>query len=230
MKKYEGKLFSILGDSISTLVDCSVPRDAVFYKEDKCKESKIFVPEDTWWGQVIDYLGGKLLVNDSISSSLVSKHKICQAETYGCSDARTSYLDKAGDMPDVIFVFMGMNDWGWATKLRPECEAENGNISIFSVAYDLMLKKLRTNYPNAEIWCFTLPNSICKSKPHFSFDPVRGGIHINDYCQVIRALAKEHSCRLIELYGVGEPHDSVDGYHPNKEGMKTLADKIIGQL
>lgn len=230
MKKYEGKLFSILGDSISTLEGYSVPRDAVYYKEDKASSAKVFEPCDTWWGQVIDYLGGTLLVNDSVSSSLVSKHKKCQAETYGCSDERTSFLDKGGDMPDVIFVFLGMNDWGWATKLRPECEAENDNISIFSIAYDLMLKKLRKNYPSAEIWCFTLPNSVCKSKPYLIFEPVRGGIHINDYCQVIRDLAKEHSCRLIELYGVGEPHDSIDGYHPNKEGMKTIADKIIEQL
>lgn len=231
MKKYEGKLFSILGDSISTLVDCSVPRDdSVFYRGERCEESGIFVPADTWWGQVIDYLGGTLLVNDSISSSLASRNKKCNAETYGCSDERTSFLDKGGDTPQVIFVFMGMNDWGWATKLKPQCKGEENDISIFSVAYDLMLKKLRTNYPSAEIWCFTLPNSICKSKPHFRFEPVRGGIHINDYCQVIRDLAREHSCRLIELYEVGEPHDSVDGYHPNKEGMKALADKIIKQL
>ncbi|MBQ7761807.1 MAG: SGNH/GDSL hydrolase family protein [Clostridia bacterium] len=231
MKKYEGKLFSILGDSISTLVDFSVPRDdSVFYKGERCCEAGIFVPNDTWWGQVIEHLGGKALVNNSISASLVSRHRNCYVESYGCSDERTSFLDKCGILPDVIFVFLGINDWGFATKLKPECEAENNDISIFSVAYDLMIRKLKTNYPDAEIWCFTLPESICSSNPSFEFKPVRRGLHINDYCQIIRDTAERHQCRLIELYGVGEPHDTIDGYHPNRDGMTTIANKIIGQI
>ncbi len=230
MKKYEGKLFSILGDSISTLVDYSVPRDAVFYKGEESYYAKVFEPCHTWWGQVIAHLGGDLLVNNSISASLVSRHKDCLVESYGCSDTRTSFLDKGGVMPDVIFVFLGMNDWGHAIKLTPECEAEENDISIFSVAYDTMLKKLKRNYPNAEIWCFTLPESVCLQDPSFVFKPIRRGLHINDYCEIIRTTAKKHGCRLVELYGVGEPHDSIDGYHPNSDGMKTVANKIIGQI
>ena len=49
---YQNKLFSILGDSISTLGGYSEPEDAAFYVSMKKFEADVFLPEDTWWGQV----------------------------------------------------------------------------------------------------------------------------------------------------------------------------------
>ena len=71
--KYYGKQFSILGDSISTLEGYNPPGYNVFYKGDKCEQAKIFEMSDTWWGKVIDYFGGVLLVNNSWSGSRVAQ-------------------------------------------------------------------------------------------------------------------------------------------------------------
>lgn len=51
MRTYKNKLFSILGDSISTL-DGYNPREyEVFYKFENCYKANIYVPQDTWWGE-----------------------------------------------------------------------------------------------------------------------------------------------------------------------------------
>ena len=59
----EGCLFSILGDSISTLAGYTTPDGAAFYEGDKRHKAGIFTPEDTWWGQVVAAMGGRVLVN-----------------------------------------------------------------------------------------------------------------------------------------------------------------------
>ena len=58
---YQNKYFSILGDSISTLEGYSQPREAAFYSGERKLKSGVFTPSDTWWGQVIERLGGQLL-------------------------------------------------------------------------------------------------------------------------------------------------------------------------
>ena len=64
---YKNKLFSVLGDSISTLEGYSVPESAVYYDTAHKLTLGVLTPKDTWWGQVIDHLGGKLLINNSFS-------------------------------------------------------------------------------------------------------------------------------------------------------------------
>jgi len=223
-------LISILGDSVSTFEGCSEPYEASFYDVlHKC-QADILRVEDTWWGQVIDYLGGTLLVNNSISGSMACSHHQCLIESYGCSDARTSSLHKNDTLPDIIMVYLGTNDWGHGVKLEPENEADTENTDIFSVAYDTMLRKLKNNYRGAEIWCFTLAVSGFKNGKEISFPYTFGSKHIEKYCDIIRITAKKHGCRIIDLYKSVKPFDTIDGFHPNVNGMKSIADAIISQL
>lgn len=230
MLKYINKYFSILGDSISTFEGYSEPYDAIFYDAlTKC-QTDILKVTDTWWGQVINYLGGELLVNNSFSGSLVSKHPDCEISSYGCSDERTSSLAKKGISPDVIMVFLGTNDWGYGVKVKPQNESEEESLTIFSVAYKAMLKKLKYNYPSAEIWCFTLPISNYKKLIGSDFPYCYAGKHIEEYCKVICDCASEYGCKVIDLYNSGQKHDTIDGFHPNVKGMKTIADTVINIL
>lgn len=229
-KNYENKYFSILGDSISTLEGFNPPENAVFYEGCRKFEAEVFSPEDTWWGQVIDRLGGRLLVNDSFSGSMVARHASCIIPSYGCSDERTSALHEGERKPDVILIFMGYNDFGCPMKPLPESEDERGDCSVFSVAYRAMLGKLRGNYPDAELWCFTLPISTQSSDADFIFPYRLAGIHLDEYCAVIRSCAAELGCRLIDLYRCRTPYDTIDKFHPNADGMKTLADAVLSML
>ena len=158
IKRYRNKYFSILSDSISTLEGYSEPKGAEYYATAYKMFTGVHTFSNTWWGQVIERLEGKLLVNNSISGSAVCWHPAYEIPSYGCSDERTSALDKDGVAPDVIMVFLGTNDWGVGTQVtsvRPSKDDEN-NLALFSSAYAKMLEKLQKRYPNAEIWCFTL--------------------------------------------------------------------------
>ena len=217
----------MLGDSISTLERYSEPEYAAFYTHSNCIETGVFIPSDTWWGQVIESLGGQLLVNDSFSGSTVCQHPQYEIPSYACSRERTSNLDRHGCQPDVIMVFMGINDWGRGTPLQSKTKKD---LSCFSFAYKTMLKHLKENYPAAEIWCLNLPVSTCSMWEDFRFPYRYGGIHIEEYCEAIRVCAKKTGARLIDLYGNGKPYDTVDGFHPTVGGMQTLAQAVLDQL
>ena len=227
-QQYKGKYFSIFGDSISTLSYCNPPDYAVFYEYEKQLLSGVFTKEDTWWGQVIEELGGKLLVNNSFSGSYVCKLPAVEIESYGCSDTRTSKLGLGPLKPDVIIVFMGTNDWGRGIPVFPN-EYRSG-LSVFAVAYEAMLTKIKHNYPNAEIWCLTLPRSYRKQEPEWTFPTHFGGRDIADYCNAIQECGKRLDCKVIDIHKVDNPFDTIDGFHPNADGMRTLSKIILSEL
>ena len=224
---YKDKYFSILGDSISTFEGCSQPKDAAYYDRAKKMETGVLTPADTWWGIVLESLGGKLLVNNSWSGSTVCNHPAFEVPSYACSEERTSALSKEGITPSVIIVYMGTNDWGMGLRVAGDNEA---SATVFSGAYREMLCRLKNNYPEAQIWCITLPISKCLAKENFTFPYYCGGRHILEYCETICKVATEEGCRVIDLYSLGELHDTIDGFHPNKRGMKTLANAVLGAL
>lgn len=222
------KYFSVLGDSISTLEGYSEPDFASYYAAERKIYSDVFSVADTWWGQVIAHFGGELLANNSFSGSTVCRFAEHFIQSYACSDERTSSLSRDGILPDVIMVFMGINDWGHGAKILPN-EGEEDALSVFSVAYNNMLEKLKKNYPTSDIWCLTLPRS----------SPEQGGERFNgrsfkhklsEYCNAINACAERYGCRTIDLYTAVGAFQTVDGFHPNANGMKTISDAILDQL
>ena len=232
MKEQQIKYFSVLGDSISTLEGFSYPHDAVYYTDGRKHETGVFSPEDTWWGQVIAHFGGSLLVNDSFSGSTAVQSPLCFVPSYGCSDERTSYLHKGEICPDVIMIFLGTNDRGIHAKPQATEDADVNDLSVFSTAYATMLQKLRANYPKAQIWCLTLPVSTWSANPDFAFPHTVSGTHVQEYCDAICNCAAQYGCRSIDMYKqtLASPYDTVDGWHANAEGMKTLANAVLKEL
>ena len=224
---YQGKDFSILGDSISTLERYSVPEHAAYYTHSNCLTTGVFIPSDTWWGQIIDALDGRLLVNDSFAGSTVCFHPKYKIPSYAASEERTSNLDKHGHHPDVIMIFMGTNDWGKGTEIP---STDENDLTRFSSAYQKMLDRIKKNYPKAELWCFTLPVSTYSKRKDFRFPYCYGGTHIEKYCEAIRVCAKVSGTRLIDLYEAAEPYDTVDKFHPTAEGMQTIAKAVLNEL
>ena len=219
-KSYQNKLFSILGDSISTFEGVSVPKNAVYYDRAQKMESGVVRQNDTWWGNAIERLGGELLVNNSFSGSTVSKLFGCEVDTYGCSDERTNALAKEDKTPDVILVFLGINDWGMGIPVY----AMNGENTdcVFSVAYASMLNKLKANYPNAEIWCATLPR--------LDEHALRDGRDMRAYNEAIRAVAFREGCKVMEFASYDMTPDTMDDVHPTRAGMEALANLVCVAL
>lgn len=223
-KEYAGKYFSVLGDSVSTLAGFNPPECKVFYAGEICRHAKVCDVSDTWWGRVIEELGGTLLVNNSFSGSLVSEQAYKEADTCGCSDRRTGGLAKEGTDPNVVMIFLGVNDWG----REVEISAPRGDLSAFGNAYPTMIEKIKGRYPEAEIWCLTL----CRAKAGKESScldfllPDEG--KKEDYCRIIRACADER-VRVIELFEGGR-YETVDGLHPDVKGMEFIANSVLRQI
>lgn len=206
---YYRKQFSILGDSISTLAGYNPSCYNIFYQGEKCQESGVHEFFDTWWGKVIGFLGGELLINDSWSGSRVTK--LPDAEQLfpsACSDERTSNLHiksrkdaKKDIIPDVIIIYMGTNDWAFGSKIQKDNVCVHMALltdeRYFHMAYHEMLRKIRLHYPIAEIWCCSLlPTYITGQEFEYPYD--YAGRHIEEYNEAIRQCVWERHIQFCD--------------------------------
>ena len=228
---YFGKQFSVLGDSICTLEGFNPRGYSLYYTADACEKTGVWEPEDTWWGKVIGFFGGELLVNDAWSGSRVTRPEAREDQfPSACSDRRTGNLHLGSVMPDVILIYLGINDWANGVPLVSESVSLENADTCFALAYSQMLRKLRRNYPQAEILCCTLCETVMASNSRFRFPESFGGIHIRDYNRAIETAARAADCRVLDLYGEHVPYDTVDGTHPTASGMDTLAMLVARQM
>ena len=203
--KDQKKRISILGDSVSTFAGITPP-EALFYDAWRQEETGVTSPDDTWWMQVIQGMGGMLGVNNSYAGSTVSGGFM----TSGTSEKRLRTLSAEGE-PDMILVAMGANDWGFGVHPQE-----------FEYEYRRMLKRMKRLYPRAEIWCAT----ILRGKPvpeEEMFFNVDGVISPNIYSDIIRRIGTEEAVHLADVSGYHMEYETIDGVHPNREGMKMIA-------
>lgn len=228
----KNKRFSILGDSLSTLAGYNPKGYKVFYDRYNFEKSGVKEMKDTWWGKVINFYRGELLVNNSWSGSRVTKlPNRDRLFPSGCADERTSGLHINSIKPDVIIVYLGTNDWAYGVKRDDETRCfDDDEMEYFESAYFEMLRKLKANYPNAVIWCCTISTTYMSANPRFIFPEIYKGSYIEYYNQAIRNIVAACNCKLIDLYKYHLPYDSIDGTHPNANGMNTLAALMIRSI
>ena len=152
----EGKLISVIGDSISTFdginnnpaINPTLEGHAVYYTEGRYDMS----PSDTWWQQTADALGAEILVNNSWSGSCVLvDNKGPDSASYGIRSENLH--DTQGRTPDIVVIYMGTNDFdtvkdsfgdpsavNYGTLLN--ADGTHGTPETFCEAYALMLAKV----------------------------------------------------------------------------------------
>ena len=228
MKKY----ISILGDSVSTLYGWNPKGYCVFYEGENCERSGVKEYADTWWGQLTNYLGVNLLVNDSWSGSRVTKlPNQNQSFPSGVSDERINNLGKKIKKPDLIIVMLGDNDWGHGVSIsEPDNLGDERNLYVFCDAYNLMLQKLKKRYPKAQVYCCTLFSTYMPQKPSFVFPKSLYGNSIESYNYAIKEIASQHQCEVIDLFANYINIPTIDGSHPNKDGMVVIAKLIARRI
>lgn len=222
--EYEGKYFSVVGDSISTLKGYIPEGYALYYDDYAKKLAGIETPSDTWWGRIIDVLGGKLLKNNSWSGSTVSYHAEFTPGSFACLDSRMSLLGDGNVRPDVIMIYMGVNDWASGTPVDGEDE------TTFCGAYRIMLGHIKEHYPDARVWCISPAVSTKRDEPLFEFPYRLGGIHLREYAEAIGRVAEEFGCTFVDANKNRTLVTALDGIHPDKNGMMTLADEILKRI
>ncbi len=136
-----------------------------------------------------------------------------------------SLLGDGSIAPDVIMIYMGVNDWASGTPI----EAYGGMMEnqSFAGAYRIMLDLIKKHYPNAEVWCISPAVSTLRGDPAFEFPYRLGGIHLREYADAIGKVAAEKGCVFVDANKNTRLVDAMDGIHPDKNGMMTLADEIL---
>lgn len=229
----KGTTFSVMGDSISTYEGYNPEGFHIFFPQ--CGDVEDV--KDTWWQQVADDLEATLLANSSSSGATVAGDSTgTDNPQCACNELRTDGLAGAdGACPDRIIVYLGTNDMIEAVPLgdndgtRP---VDEGEVTIFSDAYTLMLDKMHAKYPKAEIYCCTLPHigNYGTETPYVEF--VNGiGLSAKDYSRVIAKIAKTRGLPVIDLYHCGIKIGNLqemtsDGVHPTVEGMNCIAEAV----
>lgn len=228
-----GKTVSILGDSISTFRGHNPEGYAVFFPE----YGAVKAVEDTWWQRAVGDLGLTLYKNGSSSGASVTGDSTGTEDPLcACNELRTGALaGPQGACPEIIIVFLGTNDLLNGISLGTNdgtILVEEGEITTFSDAYTLMLDKLQSKYPPAEIYCCTmLPvGDYGTETPYVDF--VTGdGLTAADYNRTIVQIAENRGHMVVDLQNCGITVENLhemtsDGVHPTADGMVCIAEAV----
>jgi lysophospholipase L1-like esterase len=235
-----GLKLSILGDSISTF-DGYIPTDYnIFYPG----SGEISTVEKTWWWQVLNATGMELNANASSSNTNITGDSLdTSGSAPGCSTKRMIDLTPGDDgpAPDILIVFMGTNDFlrsvelGSFTAPSPQDE---GVVTNFCDAYELMLQKLAALYPDAEIYFCTLLETSAgdvDDNPQAYPSTNKNGNTIGDFNAEIATIASAYNYPVIDVHNCGITYETLsqytsDGTHPNAEGARLIAEYITNAL
>jgi lysophospholipase L1-like esterase len=221
---YNGKKLSILGDSISTFSGYIPEGNVTYYPQGTVQSVS-----DTWWYKLYTALGMTLDVNNSWSGSRVTT--TAGDDSAGCM----TRCENLGN-PDVIIVYMGINDFNNEVALGTYdgTSALPNDTTKFREAYSIMLNKILTKYQSAEVWVATLPQ--CERNGETGFPEVNGnGVALVEFNKAIKELAEAFGVKVLDHNKCGLTYQNMptfnpDNLHPNKYGHSLFANNDIRQM
>lgn len=233
----EGATLSILGDSLSTF-EGWIPNECTNFFPGSGELTDV---SETWWMQLLDDTGMELCSNNSSAGSTCVGDSLLTGEVkYGCSGDRLSLLTGSqGKMPDIIIVYMGTNDLMNGVPIGDNDGmqlVEEGEIDNFSDAYTLILDKLSSEYPAAQIYCCGL-HQVGDWGTTQPFEVLTNhlGLTAEDYSEQIQIIADNKGFPYIDLFHCGIEIDNLnqmtsDGVHYTPMGMGYVKEAVLACL
>lgn len=215
--------FSVLGNSISTYSGYIPNGYANYYTA-----SKLAV-KDTWWMLLSAKDDYELASNASWAGSSVANKSGKNANSYFTSETRIKALSSKG-IPDIILVLGGTNDWGDNSGYLGDYPADdNYDLKEFRGAYSYLVAQLKEKYPSTDIICCSIiPRRQSRSQKNDY------GVTQIEIDESIKYICNRHNILYIDMSICGIEKNinkyTIDGLHPNKEGMKIIAEYIYSQL
>ena len=203
-----GKMISILGDSISTYLGISndssanstIGANPYFYTTEG------FPLHQTYWMRIIKDLNLILCVNNSWSGGNLSG-----VDDYSSGVNRAEHLSRNdGTSPAIIIIEMGINDVGRGV-----------DVSVFFADYEKTLNTIKAKYPEAKVCCVNLPDRGYLKQETEAFNKAIDSAVVNAGDNFFVA-DFYHSKLNNDFYYM----NTVDGLHPDEDGMKIIADII----
>ena len=246
---YKGAKVSILGASISTFSGYIVEGNSAYYPHETANTEPVSDVHDTYWQKFIDALGAEILVNNSSAGSYCTTgHGSAADSKAGCGD-RCEALDDGTNMPDIIIIQLGGNDFTRSTPLGSYDGTQSfpTDTTTFREAYAVMLNKITTKYTDTMILCGTIPiitggTYVTRTFPSKNLDQGEGkpgGILLEEYNEAIRELAALFGCKVVEFSRCGMTFNNVSiymqdysassnyGQHPNRLGHHLMANELL---
>lgn len=244
---FEGKVISVLGDSISAMQGYIPVADGFNLKHDQ-QYATNFGVDNMWWKIVIDRLGAKLGICDAWDGTTVKNTASEDSgktgpNTYLGSSTRLINLGSNGT-PDMILIFAGTNDTrsGTASNIGtfdasveyvPMTEDEvytNTTSGVLAEAYTALIRKLQYLYPTTKLVAlapmYGKPFALYPQARMMSLKVIRD---VCDYFGVLLLDPVKAGLNINNTY-TGNTTYFKDGIHPNKDGMKLIGDYVYKQV
>ena len=243
---FQGKTLGIIGDSISSYRDNSpsssdtydgVPYVTYYPNRDVMEEG------DIWWGMVASSLGIKFddVTNCSWSGTKVTGDPTSEKNASVASSwRRIRDLAFRGFEPDIILCYVSCNDWaknreiGTWSKSDPLPDADHPILTLRE-AYATMLSRVIQLYPKSTVFCLTNIEDGRRDTVEGAPSENGNGVTVEEWNSNIAEVAEAFGCGVIDLHSCGISYDriwhyTIDGLHPNKSGMKLIAQKVVDDL
>lgn len=202
------KSVSILGDSYSTFEGFIEPatNEMWYFQKPDPNLTDVNDVSQTWWHQFIKENGYRLEQNNSYSGST-----ICTTGYNGDDYTPRAFITRMDNLgsPDMIFIFGATND-SWANSPIGEFVWKDWTpeqLKTFRPALAKMLWHMTARYPNCEI-IYLINDGL---KP--------------EIVSSIKEACKRYDVKYIELQNI-----SKTAGHPNRKGMRQIADQIKAAL
>ncbi len=247
----EGKIVSIMGDSISSYEGTVPVSDGVNLAHGKgYPMGDVDSLDKMWWKRVIDALGMKLGINESWDGTCVCNSSATDNVTMRMGPKITmsgmTRIENLGanGTPDIILFFGGVNDTGRLHgenrdfkislgEFDPsndyrETDTETVVLSDFATAYRTALMRIQYLYPKSKVIA-VLPSFSGNSEYYTNAE-------LYSVSETAKKICDYLGISYIDLRTVGitvsnwQEYYIVDGghytVHPNSKGMKLIADHV----
>jgi len=241
---WEGKVVSILGDSISTF-EGYVPVADGHNLTHRIRYNETNAPwffeeggtvDDTYWMKLINSLGAKLGINDSWAGSRVSNSKTSNSGDKGpdaCMAGITRITNLgANGTPDLILYFGGTNDAGakvdvgsFDSTITYTTDLTTKTWTDFATAFKDSIMRLQHYYPFAKI--VVLLPMYCATYYEMG--------NLDKYNEQIKAVCDYFGVEYIDFRRCGINFQNLDtmlgdGIHPTVKGFNEMYNYLRNQL
>ena len=217
---FVGKNISFFGDSISSYLgysndpskNATLANNASHYKPNGPGGLTV---DQTWWMRLINKTKANLLLNNSSAADSMSLHGLERCVQLHTDD---------GVNPDMICMFFGINDV-WRSS---------GTLESFKSNYQIMIDKMTTKYPDADIYVSTYIPYTWWTGTDSSTIYHKTESELELYNSFVREVVdKTENVYLVDLArDSGITFDNYKSYcvdegnrwlHPNSSGMELIA-------
>lgn len=234
-RKFYGKTFSIMGDSVSTFENELPDNYVPWYTSENADQTGVYAYTDTYWGMLMQREGMELIVNDSYSGSRLT---YAQGDTkpYMAGDARISALGNTA--PDYMIILAGGNDVNqlatlgtFTPTLVDLTQITDESANNFADAYKILITKIKTKFPNTRLvilWYHNMSHA-----PNVAHGGTNYGKQA-EYADIAKQVADFYGAQFIDLRKCGIDmfnNTTLDiNNHPKKAGFELYYNYIIQKM